>query len=597
MTCLRTARMRLFKFGLLFVVALLTLACQSKNEKSAVIEQDFNVAHTSEKEIGSYLSRAQMVERLKGDQFDLLIIGGGATGAGAALDAASRGLKTALVEAGDFSSGTSSRSTKLIHGGVRYLENAVKHLDKQEYDLVSDALHERKQFLENAPHLTSPIAILTPVYGWFEAIYYLIGLKLYDFVAGNASLGSSQLVSREETLKRFSLLKSDGLKGSVLYYDGQFNDARMNITLILSAMREGAVALNYVRAENLLKQNGMVAGAVVKDEKTGQSFNISAKAVINATGIYADSIRKMDEPNAHDIMVPSQGSHIILPKKFSPEQDGLIIPKTKDGRVIFLLPWQGRTLAGTTDQPESISEAPKARTEEVDYILEHLRIYFGIPAQRSDVIATWSGLRPLAKPEAQSGTTAMISRDHLIVKSPSNLITIVGGKWTTYRKMAEEVVDAAITAGDLSVVRGSQTKNLKLVGARFYNETLAQELVAYEELAPDIALHLANSYGDRVDIVIDMNNKSQRQRLVDGFPYIEAEVSYAVQHEYAVHAVDVLARRTRLAFLDNFAARSALSRVVSLMAKELSWSEKEMTAETDRAVLFLDTMLTEAVSN
>lgn len=591
MTCQSIRRMQ-SKFGILIVVVLLLLACQSKRESSASIEQDSTVAFIGEKDIASYPSRAQIIEALKTQTFDVLIIGGGATGAGAALDAASRGLKVALVEASDFSSGTSSRSTKLVHGGVRYLENAVKHLDKQEYDLVSDALHERKQFLENAPHLTRPIAILTPVFGWFEAIYYLIGLKLYDFVSGNASLGTSEFLSKERTLERFSLLKDEGLKGSVLYYDGQFDDARMNITLILSALREGAMAANYVRVQALLKQDDKVERAEVVDQKSGETFTIAAKTIINATGVFADAIRKMDDPNAKAIMVSSQGSHIILPKNFSPARDGLIVPKTKDGRVIFLLPWLGRTLAGTTDQPESITTMPKAHDEEVEYILEHLRKYFGIPAHRSDVIATWSGLRPLAKPDNEAGVTAAISRDHLIVTSPSNLITIVGGKWTTYRKMAEDVINVAVQVGKFSSVPASQTRNLKLVGARFYKPELSQELQAYEMLAPDIAHHLATSYGDRVDIVIDLQDKSRRERIVENHPYIEAEVLYAIRYEYALHVTDVIARRMRLAFLDNYAARVALSKVVSLMAQELDWSEEQKAMETKDAIAFLDTMFT-----
>lgn len=583
----------LIDFVFPFVVALLTLACQSKPEKSVQNGQDINVALVSEKEVGSFLSRYQLLEKLRSERFDILIIGGGATGSGAALDAATRGLKTALIEANDFSAGTSSRSTKLIHGGVRYLENAVKHLDRKEYELVRDALKERKRFLQNAPHLTNPLAILTPVYGWFEAFYYLVGLKLYDFVAGDASLGASEFLSRETALSRFPNLKKTSLKGAVVYYDGQFDDARMNVTLVLSAAREGAVVANYVSAESLLKSNGNIIGAMVRDKETDETWPVFAKVVINATGTFADAIRKMDDQNAPEIMTPSRGSHVLLSEKFAPPDNGLIIPKTKDGRVLFLLPWLGKTIAGTTDQPEKITMLPKASNEEVDYILEHLREYFDIPLNRSDVLATWSGLRPLAKiPESLSKNTAQISRDHLIEVSPANLITIVGGKWTTYRKMGEDVIDTAVSVGKLSPANESLTKDLKLVGARFYKENLASELAAYEDLEPDIAIHLANSYGDRVDAVIDVENKTRRARLIDGFPYIEAEVIYAVNHEYALHAIDVIARRMRLAFLDNAAARAALSKIVVLMGRELKWDRSRMREEMEQGRHFLDTMFT-----
>lgn len=587
----------LFNFMVLFVVALFIGGCKPNQEKNWQYKRDRKVALVSEKEIYSPLSRDQQLLELKSSQFDVLIIGGGATGAGAALDAATRGLKTALIEAFDFSFGTSSRSTKLVHGGVRYLENAIKHLDWQEYELVRDALQERKRFLLNAPHLTNPLPILTPVYGWFEALYYLAGLKLYDFVSGDASLGRSEFISKETTIARFPMLKKAGLKGSVVFYDGQFDDARMNVTLILTAIREGAIALNYARAVSLSKENNLTTGLFVHDEVGNETFLVRSKVVINATGTFADTIRKMDDSAVADIMVPSQGSHVLLPGIFSSVDSGLIFPKTKDGRVLFLLPWMGKTLVGTTDQPEPITELPKASHEEVRFILDHLRSHFDIPVKNEDVIATWSGLRPLAKPPSPSAETAFISRDHLIEVSKSNLITIVGGKWTTYRKMGEDVINTAISVGSLMPENNSLTKDLKLVGARFFKESLAEELVAYERLEPDIAIHLANSYGDRVDFVIDVDNKSKRARLVDGYPYIEAEVIYAITDEYAVHATDVLARRMRLAFLDNKASRLALPKIITLMAQQLNWDQERQQQEFELANQFLDTMLTKLSTN
>lgn len=566
------------------VVVLCFGACWADSDGGAKGMQRNNVNREKNEQVEPPLSRNQLMASLKKDHFDVLVIGGGATGAGAALDAATRGLKTALIESHDFAFGTSSRSTKLVHGGIRYLENAIKHLDWQEYELVRDALHERKHFLENAPHLTNPLPILTPVYSWFGAIYYWIGLKMYDLVAGKASLGASTFLSKKETLERFPLMNADGLKGAVLYYDGQFNDARMNVTLILSAVREGAVALNYVRAEHFIKKDNKIVGVHVKDSVSGESWPVFATVVINATGPYADELRRLDNENAAPIMVASQGTHILLPKEYSPPKSGMVIPETKDGRVLFLLPWQGKTLAGTTDQAQKITEYPEATRDEVDYIIEHVQRYLAKPLKREQVMASWSGLRPLAKPEHNSSSTAAISRDHLIEVSPSNLLTIVGGKWTTYRKMALDVIDTAIKIGSLTPHNSSTTKDLKLVGADAY-DSVSSHLGHLEQ---DIAHHLARSYGDKAEALLKIG---KNKRLINGFPYIEAEVIYALRHEYAVHASDILARRLRLAFLDQKAALQVLPIVVQLMGEELGWDRDRMRTEHESAQAFLKTML------
>jgi glycerol-3-phosphate dehydrogenase len=540
------------------------------------------------------LSRGELCSRLKNNFFDVLVIGGGATGAGVALEAATRGLKTALIEANDFSSGTSSRSTKMVHGGVRYLESAIKRLNWREYGLVHDALKERKRFLQNAPHLTDSLPILTPVYGWFDAFYYLIGLKFYDLLAGKASLGPSKFLSKKSSLECFPALKKKGLKGAVLYYDGQFDDARMNVTLILSALKAGATALNYVRAKNLLKDNKKIIGAQVCDAISGETWHILAKVVINATGAFTDRVRKMDDPNTLSIMSASQGSHILLPKIFSSLNTGLIIPKTEDDRVLFILPWMGKTIAGTTDRPENITECPRASNEEVEYILKYVRQYLDIPIKRSDVLATWSGLRPLAKKFGYSMRTADISRDHIIDVSQSNLITIVGGKWTTYRKMGEDVIDTAVKIGNLNPLHDSCTKNLKLVGGDCFQESLAQELTNLYKLDLDIAKYLAKSYGDQVYKVIDIKHRFHIKRLLEGFPFIEAEVIYAVNYEYALKVTDVVARRLRLAFLHNEAAKLALSKIVSLMAGELAWNHLRIKEEIKQGEMFLASMITKS---
>ena len=341
------------------------------------------------------MQRDEALRQLKENSFDILVIGGGATGAGVALDAATRGLKVALVERDDFASGTSSKSTKLIHGGVRYLEQAVKGLDKGQLHLVKDALKERAVLLKNAPHLTRPLALLTPLYKRFEKPYYRVGLKMYDWLAGKANLFPSKGVNAKKALELFPMLKSTDLKGGVIYADGQFDDARMNVAIAMTAIEQGAVLANHVEVIELLKGDGKICGAHVRDLFSGEEFSIHAQVVINATGPFVDAIRKLDDPKIPSMLKASSGIHIVLDKKFSPPDTGLLIPKTEDGRVLFLLPWLNHTLVGTTDNPAKIEVNPKASEEDIEYILRHIKLYFDMPVDRSDVLAAWSGLRPL----------------------------------------------------------------------------------------------------------------------------------------------------------------------------------------------------------
>lgn len=541
------------------------------------------------KDAKNFPQRKEILSALKNDDYDLLVIGGGATGAGAFLEAASRGLKVALIEQNDYASQTSSRSTKLIHGGVRYLENAVKKLDIKEYNLVKEALHERKNFIQNAPHLTRPLPIITPVYSWFEAVYYLVGLKLYDFISKDASLGKSTFLSYREVARQFPHIKKEGLKGAIVYYDGQFNDARMDLSLILTGISEGGFALNYAMATNLTKEMGKISGAEVKDLLTDEIFIIKAKAVINATGVFSDTIRKMDDPNEKNIILSSQGTHIVLAAGLIPNNLGLIIPKTSDNRVIFLLPWLDKTIAGTTDKESKITTDPKPSKEEVDYILTYLNNYLDTKINKDQVLASWSGLRPLINLH-ENKSSSSVSRDHLILTSPSNLITIAGGKWTTYRKMGEDVVNEAIKIAFLKAEK-SKTEKLKLVGAEAFHDRLHEDLEYNNNLASDISQHLAQSYGDKAQDVIDIDNKSKNHRLHENYPFIEAEVLYAIRNEYAVNPVDILARRLRIAFLDNEASLNILPKLVSLMKSELHWTHEKALYEEKMARDFLLTML------
>ncbi|XP_036947279.1 glycerol-3-phosphate dehydrogenase, mitochondrial isoform X1 [Acanthopagrus latus] len=542
--------------------------------------------------------QAQLTALENTEEFDVLVVGGGATGVGCALDAVTRNLKTALVERNDFSSGTSSRSTKLIHGGVRYLQKAIMQLDYEQYMMVKEALHERANLLEIAPHLSAPLPIMLPVYKWWQLPYYWAGIKMYDVVAGIQCLKSSYVLSKTKALELFPMLKKDKLVGAIVYYDGQHNDARMNLAIGLTAARYGAAVANYTEVVHLLKtkdtQTGKekVCGAHCRDVITGKEFDVKAKVVINATGPFTDSLRKMDNQETQNICQPSAGVHIVIPGYYSPDNMGLLDPATSDGRVIFFLPWEKMTIAGTTDTPTNVTAHPIPGEDDINFILNEVRNYLSpdIVVRRGDVLAAWSGIRPLVT-DPNSKDTQSICRNHIVSISDSGLVTIAGGKWTTYRSMAEETLDAAVKAHGLSA-ETCKTVGLMLEGAKGWTPTLYIRLVQDYGLENEVAQHLAATYGGKAfDVAKIAQVTGQRwpivgKRLVSEFPYIEAEVLYAIK-EYACTAIDVIARRTRLGFLNVQAADEALPRIVQIMGKELDWSQERRTAELEAARKFL----------
>ena len=513
--------------------------------------------------------REQALTKLTSEAFDVLVIGGGATGAGIALDAAGRGLRVALLERADFSEGTSSRSTKLLHGGVRYLELAVKRLDRAQFRLVKDALHERHTLLRLAPHLASTVPLITPLYSWFELPYYYIGLKAYDLLAGAGyRIGSSRLFGRQETLRRLPGLRPDGLRGSVMYFDGRFDDSRMNLALVRTAAAHGAAVLNHAEVTQLLVESGRVVGASFNDNVGGATHEVRARVVINATGPFVDHVRKLDNPQAADTLTASSGTHIVLAGEHLPGGSGMLIPKTDDGRVLFLLPWQGHTLVGTTDNPAVAEADPKAPEEDVDYLLDYLGRYMQRTFTRADVLSAWVGFRPLVKPQ-KSVSTARITRDHHIEVSAQGLVTVTGGKWTTYRLMASDALDRAVTTAGLTA-GPSRTANTPLVGAEGYGPQLASELAAEFGLAADVAEHLAHAYGGEAHSVAALGRQhGLLERLHPAHPYVEAEVVWSKEQEYAVSADDVLERRLRLGFLDREAAINVVERTEALLARTI----------------------------
>ncbi|XP_023349021.1 glycerol-3-phosphate dehydrogenase, mitochondrial isoform X1 [Eurytemora carolleeae] len=547
-----------------------------------------------ERPSGPLLSRAEQIQNLKTKEFDVLVIGGGATGSGCALDAVTRGLKTAMVELDDFSSGTSSRSTKLIHGGVRYLQKAIMKLDYEQYKMVKEALHERANLLEIAPHLSFPLPIMLPVYRWWQVPYFWAGIKAYDLVSGSECLKSSYFLNKERALELFPMLKKNELCGAIVYYDGCHNDARMNISIAITAARHGASIANHVKVVDLIKVDGKVQGAKCRNEINGEEFEIKAKCVINATGPFTDSIRKMDDGKAREIVCASAGVHIVLPDYYSPSNMGLLDPATSDGRVIFFLPWQNHTIAGTTDTPCKVTHSPGPSEADIQFILKEVKNYLtpDIDVRRGDVLSAWAGIRPLVKDPNAEDTQSLV-RNHVVHVSESNMITIAGGKWTTYRAMASETVDEACKITGLDV-GPSVTDGMLLEGAHNWTPTMFIRLVQDLGVDTQVAQHLAATYGDRAFSVGKMASLTGKRWPIVGkrihmeFPYIDAEVRYAVK-EYACTAIDILARRLRLSFLNVQAAEEALPHIVSIMAEELGWDDKEKVRQTEMAVNFLKT--------
>lgn len=580
-------------------------AVPSPADRAALMHAAMEVVPTRQQQI-SKLSTSSRT-----NPFDVLVIGGGATGAASALDATLRDLRVALVERDDFASGTSSRSTKLIHGGVRYLEKAFFKLDPGQLKLVFEALSERAVMMHQAPHLAQPFPTLLPCYKMWELPFYWIGLKVYDLIAsvGHGLLFISKYVTANEALSQFPTLSKTSagqrLRGGVLYFDGQMDDARFNTSVALTSALYGAAVANHTEVVSLIRDEDehRVIGARCRDVLSGQEFDVHAKVVINATGPFADSIRRMEDENVRPMIVPSAGVHITLPSYYSAEGMGLIVPKTKDGRVVFMLPWLGRTVAGTTDSSTEITALPKPDAEEVGFILDALSDYLSIDVRASDVQSAWSGIRPLAvNPDesGEKGSTQNILREHAVHVSPEGVVTIAGGKWTTQRVMGEAAVDKAVEVGGLeSKASRCKTRFVRLIGAHTYDSSyftfLAQRYELRGEgavknetsktsafLDVECAKHLARAYGDQAYKVAEIAEGGLGERLVDGYPIIEAEILYCVQNEYCETAMDFLARRTRLVFLDSKAALAVLPKVVQVMGRALKWSDERKELEMRR---------------
>jgi len=515
------------------------------------------------------MDRDALRDRLEADEIEILVIGGGATGLGCAVDAASRGYRTALLEAHDFAKGTSSRSTKLVHGGVRYLQQG-------NVALVLEALRERGILCRNAPHLVQDLAFVVPRYKWWEGPFYGVGLKMYDALARDRKIAPSRLLTREETLREIPNVEPNQLLGGVRYHDAQFDDARMALTLARTAHDHGAVLLNYVRVVDLVKQGGMVTGVVAVDVESGRELRVRAKVVVNATGVFSDALRKLDDETAAPMISPSRGVHLVFDRSFQPSRSAIMVPRTDDGRVLFVIPWHDRVLVGTTDTPapEAVLE-PRASSEEVDFILDNAGRYLDHDPQRSDVLSVFAGLRPLVQAQAVE-ETKKLSREHVVLVSASGLVSITGGKWTTYRKMAQDVIDDAAAVGGLEP-RPCVSEELRLHG------WLAREDPDFPE--DGVLQPLGSEH--RAAAALAAEDPELAEPLHPALPYRKLHLIWGARAEMARTLEDLLSRRTRSLLLDARASMEAAPEAARLLARELgrdaSWQQEQVRSYRDLA--------------
>ena len=494
-------------------------------------------------------------------RYDIAIIGGGATGLGVALDAVLRGFKVVLIESHDFAKGTSSRATKLVHGGVRYLAQG-------NISLVREALHERSTLLHNAPHIAQPLPFVMPSYKFWEAPFYGVGLKMYDALAGKAGLGATEFLNAKQTLHCLPTLQKAGLKGGVKYWDGQFDDARLALALARSAAKEGALLVNYCRATKLIHEEGRLVGLECQDQESSIKYDIAASCVINATGVWVDDIRGQDGSAVKNIVAPSQGVHLVVDREFMPTDHAMLIPKTADGRVLFAVPWLGKTILGTTDTPrDDLAREPEPFKEELDFILNESANYLSKAPTRADVKSIWVGLRPLVKPsDDERENTKKLNREHAVLVSKTGLVTVTGGKWTTYRAMAEDVLAQCFESDLLQARPAGVTVDFPLVGAQHSGKKHKK----MHSMGEAQGLH---SYGDEADFVTSLPGSDHV--LVLGLS--EGMVRFAARYEYARTVEDVLARRSRLLFLDAAQAEK-LGAVVAKILQEETGQDPQLAA-------------------
>ena len=518
--------------------------------------------------------RSEAWRKIDGASFDVCVIGGGATGSGCALDAQLRGLSTVLIEAGDFASATSSRSTKLIHGGVRYLQEAVTDLDPGQYNVVKRALHERRIMLDNARFLAHPMEFLVPCYSRWDVVYYGVGVKIYDRIAGKHNFFPSRYRSSADSLARWPLLQGDGLKGTIAYADGQFDDARYCVALVQTFTQAGGEAVNHARVVRLQQDAGeKVCAAEIEDQLSGARTTVRARIFVNATGPYSDHIRAMANPGVEKRLRLSKGVHILLPLD-ERVTDAVVVPKTDDGRVIFAIPWLGRLLVGTTDDEVTHEEELVVKRSEAEYLLRQLNRYLSRPFTVDDIVGAFAGVRPLVSQGKSSKTKKLIREHEVEVDRESGLISVLGGKWTTYRAMAEDAINAVQQQLGLPV-GGCVTREHHLSGSEAYSTDYPQTLIARYGVSVATARHLSEKFGTNAKAVLDLARERLElaQAIVGGYPAIQAEIAYSARNEMAATLDDVLERRTGLQFYSWKTAMAAAPVAAAVMQREMGWDE------------------------
>jgi glycerol-3-phosphate dehydrogenase len=540
--------------------------------------------------------RKQVIDRIAEHKFDVCVIGGGATGSACALESQLRGLKTVMLEAGDFASGSSTASTKMAHGGVRYLQEAVNDLDVNQYHLVEAALRERALMLQNAPHLTRTLEFLVPCFSHFDRFYYGLGMKMYDWISGKSSLLPSRLLTREEALFRMPAMQSKNLTGAVSYADGQFDDGRYCLALVDTFDGLGGLALNYARVTALEKTpEGQIIAAAVTDQLSNRTFRIVARAFVNATGPFSDVLRNLASAEAGSRMRPSKGVHIMFPLDEFSENDALLVPRTEDGRVIFAVPWNGRLLVGTTDTGYKPGEEMVVTREEIDYLLRQLNPYLSSPLRADQVVSGFAGVRPLVAAQGVTETKKLIRDDELEFDAKSGLISILGGKWTTHRLMGQETIDK-VQESIGEEVTPSPTPDHPLNGAADYRWDYWQTLADQFKVPVATAKHLAHKYGTLAPDVLSLvdSDRSLALPLVQGEAPIRAQVVYAAREEMALTIEDVLARRIGLQLYGWRLAIQAAPAVAAILRRELGWREEQEASALDGYVAKVNHMLTTA---
>lgn len=521
--------------------------------------------------------------QLQEEVYDIVIIGGGAVGSGILLDATLRGYKVVLLEKNDFASGASSKSSKLVHGGVRYLEKAIKQLDKSQYNLVKEALEERAIFLENASNISNRIKIFIPIYSYLNLIYTSIGLFFYRLLSGEKNLGKNHYINKLVTSVFFSNIKNNKLKGCVSFYDGSFLDFKMVISLLQTANLKGAQLKNYCEANEFLYENEKISAVRYLDKIQNKIYEIKTKVVINATGANVDNIRLLDNQDSKEILALSSGIHIVISKDFLDTKEAILIPNTSDGRVVFILPYLNYCLIGTTDNKTIYEENPKVKEFEIKYLLKEVNKYFNKPLTKGDILSSWSGIRPLVKSDKSS--TQQMVREHILNLSKSGLLSIVGGKWTTYRKMAQETIDFLINNNILEKKDVCKTKEFKLVGNNkdILNET--EDLMSFYSIKKETQKSLVTLYGTNAINVLNLANEIKNFDLIhESLPYLKAEIDYCIKYEFVKKPIDFLARRIGLCFLHKDLALNCVNVVCEHMGNILSLSEEEINksiVETD----------------